>query len=153
MSFLSMLSNIGLDTFIKDDSKKFENGLFANGLWQRRKEPVGEFVVKMEELDGRKYGLKNDCAFSYTRALPLMPYPILNNILQFYRDIYKLHKSEVYVSVYWDKIKEDYFLYVPKQEVQGASVKFENDPEMLNNPDYVIVMDSHSHCNMSKCYS
>ena len=49
---------------------------------------------------------------------------------------------------YWDKVKEDYFLHVPKQEVSGAQVNFENEPEMLNNPDIVIVMDSHSHVNM-----
>ena len=54
-------------------------------------------------------------------------------------------KSEVYTSIYWDKIKKDYFIHIPKQKVSGASVTFENEPEMLNNPDYTIVMDIHSH--------
>ncbi len=148
-----MFSNIGLDAFISDDSKKFENAVFANGLWQKRKEPVGTFTLQMEKFNGSMYGLQNECQVSFESALPKIPMTILNNIHQLYLDIYKKFKSEVYVSIYWDKIKQDYFLYIPKQKVSGASVTFENNEEMMNNPDYFVVMDSHSHNVMGAFWS
>lgn len=143
MSFFSAFSNIGLQTFIPDENKKYENGVFASGIWQRRKEPVGTFTVQVQKFDGRPYGLTEDCAFAFESALPKMPITILTTIHKLYMDVSKKFKSEVYVSVYWDKIKQDYFLYIPKQKVSGAAVTFENDPEMMNNPNHFIVMDSH----------
>ena len=145
MSFLSLFSNCGLEAFVEDDTKRFQNAIFANGIWQRRKEPVGIFTIQTHKLDGKALGLTQDCSFSFESTLPKMPGTVLKNIHKLYLDIYAKFKSEVYVSVYWDKIKEDYFLYIPKQQVSGASVKFENDVEMLNNEDHFIVMDSHSH--------
>ena len=59
MSFLSQLSTFGLEEFSNDPNKKYQNAMFANGLWQKRQEPVGEFVVKVENIDGKlqvKYG-------------------------------------------------------------------------------------------------
>lgn len=153
MSLFASLSDIQLDSFKEDSTKKFNNALFANGLWQQRKEPVGTFTIKVEDIDGSKYGLKNKCEFDFESALPKIPAVIFFNILQFYREIYVKMKSEVYVSIYWDKVKQDYFLYVPKQKVSGAVVVFENDTEMLNNPDIFIVMDNHSHNVMNAFWS
>lgn len=153
MSLFGALSTFSIEAFNEEGNKRYQNAIFSNGIWQKRKEPVGEFVVKIQDVDGKTLGLTKDCAFSYTPALPRMPSVILTNILQFYREVYKKHKSEVYISVYWDKQKQDYFLHVPKQQVSGATVRFENEPEMLNNPDHFIVMDSHSHNVMGKCYS
>lgn len=143
MNIFSALSNFSLEQFQNDDSKKYENAIFANGIWQRRKEPVGTFTVQVNKLDCTPYGLTKDCSFSFESALPKIPHTILKNIHQLYLDFYAKFKSEVYVSLYWDKIKKDYFLYVPVQQVSGASVKFENNQELLNNPDCFIVMDSH----------
>lgn len=153
MSFLSAWSNIGLEEFIDDPSKKFQHGVFANGIWQKRQEPVGTFTIQVQKFDGKSFGLTKECAFDFEFALPKIPISILRNIHKLYLDMYAKFKSEVYVSLFWDKKKEDYFLYVPKQEVSGASVRFENDTEMLNNPDHFIVMDSHSHNVMGRCYS
>lgn len=153
MSLFRALSSLAIEAFDETGDKRYQNAIFANGIWQKRKEPVGEFVVKTHELDGKTLGLTQECQFSFTPALPKMPSVILNNILEFYREVYKKHKSEVYISVYWDKVKQDYFLHVPKQQVSGATVRFENEPEMLNNPDYFIVMDSHSHNVMGAFWS
>lgn len=144
---------MSIESFKEDDSKKYENAIFANGIWQKRKEPVGEFIVKLDDIDGTKLGLSQTCQFSFRSSLPKMPHTLLNNILEFYREVYSLYSSEVYISVYWDKRKQDYFLYVPKQEVSGATVRFENDETMLNNEDYFIVMDSHSHNVMGAFWS
>lgn len=153
MSLLGMLSNVALEEFQEDPSKRFHYGVFANGIWQKRKEPIGTFTIQTHKFDGKSMGLTKDCAFDFEFELPKIPITILNTIHKLYVDVSKKFRSEVYVSLYWDKVKEDYFLHVPKQEVSGASVTFENEPEMLNNPDIVIVMDSHSHVNMSAFWS
>ena len=145
MSFLSQLSTFGLEEFSNDPNKKYQNAMFANGLWQKRQEPVGEFVVKVENIDGKKYGLTKDCQFSYTPKLPKIPHTIFNIILQYYKDIYATHKSEVYASICWDISKQDYFIHVPKQVVSGAAVTFENNAALMNDPNIVIVCDTHSH--------
>lgn len=153
MNLFSSMSNIGLEEFIEDPSKQFRNAVFANGIWQKRKVPVGEFTIQVEKFDGKTYGLTKECSFDFTFSLPKIPITILHNILALYREVSGKFQAEVYVSLYWDRVKQDYFLHVPKQKVSGASVTFENEPEMLNNPDYVIVMDSHSHVNMSAFWS
>lgn len=153
MSIFGDLSNISLDSFKEDSSKKYLNGFFANGLWQVRKEPVGEFTIKVEDIDGKKYGASVNCEFDFKSSLPKIPSVIFDNILQFYRDVHVLYKSEVYISIYWDKIKQDYFLYVPTQRVSGASVHFEHDPDMLNNHNIFIVMESHSHASFAAFWS
>ena len=149
MSFLSQLSTFGLEAFSTDSTKKYRNALFANGLWQIRDEPVGEFTLKVQDFDGKKYGLTKDCKFSYTPKLPKIPHTIFNNILQYYKDIYATLKSEVYTSICWDIAKQDYFIYVPKQVVSGAAVTFENNAAIMNDPNIVIVCDVHSHNIMS----
>lgn len=138
-----MFSNCGLEEFLDDPSKQFQNGLFANGIWQKRKLPVGTFIAKLQDVDGKALGLTKTCAFDFEFALPKMPITVLTEIHKLYSTVSKKMKSEVYVTVFWDKVKEDYFLYVPKQTVSGAQVNFENNTEMLNNPDYICVMDSH----------
>lgn len=150
-SILGQLSNINMQCF--QEGTKFSNGVFANGIWQRRDEPVGVFVIQQEKFDGKKYGLTEECKVSYTAKLPKIPVTILMNIIKFFREIQAKFSSEVYISIYWDKVKQDYFLFVPRQEVSGAAVHFENDYDMLNNPDIFIVADIHSHNTFGKHYS
>lgn len=145
MSLLGQLSNINLECF--KETSKFSNGVFSNGIWQRRDEPVGVFIIQKEKFDGKLYGLTKDCEVSFQSKLPKMPATILINIIKFFQEIQSKFNSEVYISIYWDKVKQDYFLFVPTQEVSGAAVHFENDYEMLNNSDIFIVADLHSHNN------
>ena len=153
MSLLAAWSNLGLEGFVDDPTKKFQNAIFANGIWQRRQEPVGTFTIQTHKIDGKALGLTKDCSFHFESSLPKIPITLLRNIHALYVDMYKKFKSEVYVSIYWDILKKDYFLYVPKQQVSGASVRFENDADMLNNPNHFIVMDSHSHNVMGAFWS
>lgn len=153
MSIFNSMSDFSVDCFSEDDTKKYRNGVFANGIWQKRKEILGTFTVKVNELDGSRLGLKEECKFDFELSLPKAPYVILENILQFYLDIYAKFKSEVYISLFWDIEKQDYFLHVPLQKVSGAVVKFENEEEILNNPNYLLVMESHSHNTMGAQWS
>ena len=153
MSIFGAMSNMSLECFSEDTTKRFRNGLFANGIWQKREELVGEYTVKLQDVDGKALGLSQECSFDFTFKLPKAPYVILENILKFYQDIYQDIKSEVYISLFFDKTKQDYFLHVPKQKVAGATVKFENDETMLNDPNLILVMESHSHHVMNAFWS
>jgi hypothetical protein len=126
-----------------DETKKFSNAAFANGIWQRRKEPVGTFTIQIDKIDLKRLGLNQTCEVSYVSALPKIPVALLTNIVEFFRVIKNKMRSEVYISIYWDIAKQDYFLYVPEQRVGGATVNFQNDPAMLNNSNFFIVMDIH----------
>ena len=52
-------------------------------------------------------------------------------------------KSEVYTLIVWDKVNKDFFIHVPHQEVSGATVKYTNNVEIYNNPDYLVYCDFH----------
>jgi hypothetical protein len=141
VSIFANLSSFEVEKF--DDNKKFSYAAFANGIWLKRKEPVGTFVIKANDIDLKSTGLTKNCEVSFEQTLPKIPVTILSNIVEFFRVVKNKMKSEVYISIYWDIAKQDYFLYVPTQRVAGATVNFENDATMLNNPNYFIVMDIH----------
>lgn len=153
MSIFSSMSDMSLESFSEDINKRYRNGLFANGIWQKRKELVGDYTVKIQDVDGKALGLTKECSFEFEFKLPKVPLVLLQNILKFYQEIYEEIKSEVYISLFWDKTKEDYFLHVPNQQVAGAVVKFENDDSMLNDPNLILVMESHSHGSMGAFWS
>ena len=55
MSLFGALSNFSTEAFNEEGNKRYQNAIFANGIWQKRKEPVGEFVVKIQDVDGKTY--------------------------------------------------------------------------------------------------
>ena len=151
MSILGKMSEISLEEFKNSPGVKYSNALFRNGLFQRRIEPTGTFTVKIQDVkNGAQLGLTKDCELGFTPSLPKIPIQALYNIIFFFRDVYEKFKSEVYVQIFWNKVKKDYFLYVPKQTISGAQVNFENNAEMFNNTDYVIACEIHSHNVMGK---
>ena len=129
-------------------------GFFKNGIFKKVKTPLGEFTYKAFELPDN-LGLDLDGEFSFVRdeSIPKIPYTIFENVLNFYKEIFNEIKSEVYSLVIWDKKKQDFFIYVPKQVVAGASVKYERDPEIFSNPDYILYWESHSHNVMPAFFS
>ena len=113
------MSSFSLEKF-EDNNKQYQNAMFANGLWQRRKTDLGFFTLKVENVDGKKYGLTKECHNAFEPLLPKIPISIFNIILEHYRDVYKTMKSEVYTQVFWNKEKQDYEIWVPKQTVSGV---------------------------------
>lgn len=90
---------------------------------------------------------------SFQLNMPKIPYRFYNTIINFFREVYAVYKSEALVELYFNPQTQDFKLHIPKQEVTGAAVY--RDKEDLTSPgkDYILFMDIHSHNVMSAFWS
>lgn len=144
MSIFNKTYSFTIDSF--NDSSLISYGLFKNGIFVRKQYPVGTFIHKVKSFDLNVENSTSVCEDKFIMSLPKIPAELFYSIVKFFKQIALTIKSEVYVSVFFNKKTNNYFLYVPEQVVSGASVKFNNNSKMLNNPNYVLVADFHSHC-------
>lgn len=126
-----------------ESDKKFCTSLFHNGVWEKRKTHVGEFTHCIAPIT-IPY-LKESCDPSFKWTLPKPGIGVYNEVLRFFREIYNTIKSEVFVGVFWNLEEKKYQLYVPDQEVAGASIKYARDKGAFVDPNLVHVIDIHSH--------
>ena len=134
-----------------DSEKKFCMGLFANGIWEKRRTHLGEFTQCVHPM---QIGyLTKTCNPAFRMLLPKLPVGIYNATVKFFRDVLKTIKSEVMVQIFWDLTKEEYTIYVPVQEVAGASITCKRDAGLMIDPNFVWVFDIHSHCNFGAFFS
>lgn len=153
---LELFNSFAVEKFDVESNKNFHNAIFANGLFQMRKAPIGTFIVPVEESDFTKYGLTKKCEASFIpdyNDIPKIPCGILEEVIKLYRTISKTISSEVYCAIVWDRVEKDFFIHVPEQEVSAATINYTNTPEIYSNPDLVVVMDIHSHVNMNAFFS
>ena len=88
--------------------------------------------------------------------LPLIPNELFEKIKHFFQEVYKKHKSEVAILLWYNFEIEDWKIEVPKQTVSGSSVNYNRDKEIsdtLTNDGYVCVGSIHSHCEMGAFHS
>ena len=152
MNIFNITSGITIGALAPDVEDSY--GLFKNGIFKRTKNQVGTFVHKVAETPDNM-GVDQTCEISFVRddSIPKIPYQIFQSILKFYKDVYKDIKSEVYTLVVWDKVNKDFFIHVPEQEVSGATVRYTNNSEIYNNPNYLVYCDFHSHNTMNAFFS
>jgi PRTRC genetic system protein A len=81
---------------------------------------------------------------------PPLPQLIAARALAFFRVVYKEHRSEAAVLLYYNPEEQVYELSCPDQVVSAGRVRYEN-PESI--PGYRLVGSIHSHCNMSAYHS
>lgn len=133
------------------EGKDMGTGLFKNGFFRKTVTNVGTFTYKVSDVP-IDLGLSKECEFNFefSKTLPKIPFAVFEEIKRFFKEVYKLYKSEVYCSIVWDKECNDYFIHVPKQVVSGAQVNYENE---LQNPNYVEVAQYHSHSDFAAFFS
>jgi len=144
MSIFNKTYNFNIDSF--DNSSLISYGLFKNGLFIKKQYPVGTFIHKVKSFELNVENATSVCEDKFIMSLPKIPAELFYSIIKFFKEVALTIKSEVYVSVFFNKLTQKYFLYVPQQEVSGASVTFTNNSKMLNNSNYILVADFHSHC-------
>lgn len=149
MNIFNTTSGVSIGSLASDVDDAY--GLFKNGLFKKTKNSIGTFVHKVSDIPDTM-GIEETCEISFERdeSIPKIPYQIFQSILKFYKDVYKDIKSEVYTLIVWDKVNKDFFIHVPHQEVSGATVKYTNNVEIYNNPDYLVYCDFHSHNTMGR---
>lgn len=135
-----------------ESDKKICMGIFADGIYEKRVTPVGKFVYKKHNILFPYLDKSGEPSFEFT--LPKVPFGLLTGVAAFFKDIMdKMHGSEVMVQIYWSFTEEKYFIYVPEQQVAGASIRFQHSEILQNDENVHWVLDIHSHNTMGAFFS
>ena len=95
-------------------------------------------------------------AAGFTPALPLIPLSLMCQIIAFFRSFMAEHgqEYEALVLIYWDKWKEEYLAYVPKQNVSKAGIHASLQENPYDDESrYIHYADIHSHNSMEAFFS
>lgn len=98
--------------------------------WRVETRPFGIF----------KKNLTEDGTVEFELTAAKIPWSLVEETITLFR---KNPLKEFAVQVFYDVKKETYYLYVPEQKANSASVVFQRNPEKENQD--VLVMDIHSH--------
>lgn len=120
-------------------------------IYEMHKTEQGEFIApKHKIIDFQAV------AAGFTPALPLIPLSLMRQIIAFFRSFMAEHgqEYEALVLIYWDKWKEEYLAYVPKQNVSKASIHASLQENPYDDESrYIHYADIHSHNSMEAFFS
>jgi hypothetical protein len=90
-----------------------------------------------------------------TLKIPKLPMYIFWDLVNFSKEVYKKHQSEVYVRVYYLPDTNEYKYIIPKQKVSGALAEWEEDDQIkeIESTNAILVLQYHSHHNMGGRFS
>lgn len=92
----------------------------------------------------------------FTPALPLIPLPLMRQIIAFFRSFMSEGdpECEALVLIYWDKREERYLAHVPKQTVDKNSIHADDCENPYDDETrYIHYADIHSHNSMEAFFS
>ena len=120
-------------------------------IYEMHKTEQGEFIApKHKIIDFQAV------AAGFTPALPLIPLSLMRQIIAFFRSFMAEHgqEYEALVLIYWDKWKEEYLAYVPKQNVSKAGIHASLQENPYDDESrYIHYADIHSHNSMEAFFS
>jgi len=122
----------------------------GDGIWEVRNNAIGVFCVKKSDAKLPGFPKEENHPF-FTMKYGKIPYKLLEEILYFFKAICDDSKDEVYMQIFYDREKGEYFNYCPKQVVSGASVDYERDTELEEK--HILVLEIHSHNTMNAYFS
>lgn len=82
--------------------------------------------------------------------IPKIPGPIFAKIYSFFKEVYNEFYSECVALLYYNPTTKKYKVFVPNQEVSGASLDYVKDRTFKN---HVLMCSIHSHASMSAFHS
>jgi PRTRC genetic system protein A len=135
-------------------NKKFGGitySLCSNGIFECRSLPGGGVVsTKVDGIKGLPEG-KEEIRFLSKKV----PISIYYEIIRFFREVERINNTnlESYAEIGYNPATESYFVYVPEQFVGPASVKYEINDFIKDNPGCWIVANFHSHPNFGAYFS
>lgn len=136
------------------ENMKSVNVLFArDGVYEIRKTEVGIFCAKIsehlvEELEPCVSGLKFN--------LPKIPFCKLQQIISLFKKYcFICDGIECMCQILWDRVKNEYFVFIPEQRVTKYRVDAVIEPIEYYQQQmrYISVMDIHSHNSMGAIFS
>lgn len=119
-------------------------------IYELRKTDAGEFTApKHKVMDFQ------EVRAGFIPALPKIPMSLLRQIITFFRTFMGDEEQfEAMAHIYWDKEKERFFAYIPKQEVSKDEITADlRDCPYDNSERYLLYADIHSHNSMKAFFS
>lgn len=134
----------GNDKNWHNDSHMIKYVVSKNGLFEIHDTEILMAVAKPVEVRG----MDDTLSEGIIMKTPKIPNELYYTILKFLRTVYLRDKTEATIHCFWDREKQEYLLWVPKQENAAAASTYERDKdkEFTQMCDqYVWVMTTHSH--------
>jgi hypothetical protein len=117
----------------------------ADGLFQVKDNPVFRSCVRVRGIRGLQ-GQKDEVRWK----LPPVPGALLQQAVGLFREVYRRHKSEAIVLLFYDAAAREYQLSVPEQHVAGGHLTYEIGP---TPPGKLRVGTIHSHAEADAFHS
>ena len=122
-------------------------------VYERRITAAGEFVTPAEHIS-----ILDTIRPGFHSALPRIPYALMEQALSLFRAMMHRGKgrrpTEALVHIFWDKQEQRYFIHVPQQIVNAATVEaLLVDQYLMTNDRYIHYADLHSHIRMPAVFS
>lgn len=119
-------------------------------IYEMRKTEQGEFIApknNVVEFQQVRAG--------FTPALPKIPMELMGQIIAFFRSYMAGGEEyEAMAQIYWDKEKEEFFVYVPKQTVSKEEIAADlRECPYDEEERYLYYADIHSHNSMDAFFS
>ncbi len=124
----------------------------GNGLWLHKEESICTGFVPVNNISC----LPDLNAETFVNVkLPKIPAVFVWKIKEFFRKVVAEYRSESEVSLYFNKELGIYKIYVPKQEVSHASVKYQRigTTHLPEFDGFLEVGTIHSHCDFGAFHS
>jgi PRTRC genetic system protein A len=125
-----------------------------DGIYTVKETDLARFVIKEVSYDFK--GIVNG---EYQKEgiqlkVPKVPAKMFLDILEWFRVVYQKYKTEVYVRIYWNKIRQEFFFWIPKQIISGALVEWDIEHDNFpSDKDNILVVQAHSHHTMTGRFS
>ena len=116
-----------------------------SGIFLKKKLDLVESLTPVDKIS-----FLNDIPSFAKLNIPKIPLRMFGNILGFFKEVYKLYRSEAVVLVFYNKEKKIFKVHVPEQEVSFSSVSYDSTKTIK---DFQLIGSIHSHSSMSAFHS
>lgn len=124
----------------------------GDGIWLHKDTGICQCFVPVENISC----LDNlDANTTVSVNLPKLPAKFVWQIKHFFKTVVEKLKSESEVTLYYNKEKNQYRIYVPEQNVSYGSVKYKRigTTHIRGMENYLCVGTIHSHCDFDAFHS
>ena len=115
------------------------------GVYLKKKLGIMESITPVKEISVLK-----SIEMMATMHIKPIPGTVFAPIMDFFRKVYKEHRSEAIVLLFYNEEKKTYKVIPPSQEVSGSAVDYNR---AVTLEGYIMVGDIHSHANFSAFHS
>ena len=115
------------------------------GIFLKKKMGIMESLAPVNNIS-----ILESVALSAQMHIPKIPAKPFARVLEFFKEVYREHRSECAVIIFYNEETEQFKIVVPEQKVSFASLDYDR---LITVEDYTMVGTIHSHSSMSAFHS